>query len=61
MTVPLENISESQGMRRQDYGVGWICAVQTVYVAACELLDKEHPLLPTDSPHDDNAYTLAQL
>ena len=32
-------------MRRQDYTVGWICAVQTEYVAACELLDEEHPLL----------------
>ncbi|KAK3167779.1 hypothetical protein OEA41_004225 [Lepraria neglecta] len=48
-------------MRRQDYTVGWICAVQTEYVAACELLDEEHPSLPTDSPHDDNAYTLGRI
>ena len=31
------------------------------FVAACELLDEEHPLLPTDSPHDDNAYTLGRI
>ena len=48
-------------MRRQDYTVGWICAVQTEFVAACELLDEEHPLLPTNSPHDDNAYTLGRI
>lgn len=48
-------------MRRQDYTVGWICAVQTEFVAACELVDEKHPLLPTDSPHDDNAYTLGRI
>ena len=47
-------------MRCQDYTVGWICAVQTEYVAACELLDEEHPL-PTDLPHDDNAYTFGHI
>ncbi len=40
--------------------MGWICAVQTEFVTAWELLDEEHPLLPTDSPHDDNAYTLGR-
>ena len=48
-------------MRRRDDTVGWICAVQTEFVAACELLDEEHPLLPTNSPHDDNAYTLGRI
>lgn len=41
--------------------MGWICAVQTEYVAACELLDEEHPSLPTDSLHDNNAYTLGRI
>ena len=41
--------------------VGWICAVQTEYLAACELLDEVHPSLPTDSPHDGNAYTLGRI
>lgn len=48
-------------MRRQDYTVEWICAVQTEYVAACELLDEEHPSLPTSSVHDENAYTLGRI
>ena len=48
-------------MRRQDYTVGWICAVQTEYVVACELLDEEHPLLATESPHDNNAYTFGRI
>lgn len=48
-------------MRRQDYTVGWICAVQTEFVAASELLDEEHPPLSTDSPHDNNAYTLGRI
>ena len=48
-------------MRPQDYTVGWICAVQTEFVAACELLDEEHPFLPTYSSHDDNAYTLGRI
>ena len=48
-------------MRRQDYTVGWICAVQTEFVAACELLDEEHPLLPAVSSHDGNAYTLGRI
>lgn len=48
-------------MRRQDYTVGWICAVETEYVAACELLDQEHPSLPISFLHDDNAYTLGRI
>ena len=27
----------------EDYHVGWICAIQTEYVVACELLDQEYP------------------
>jgi len=48
-------------MSRQNYTVGWICAVTTEYVAACELLDEEYPLLPTASSHDNNAYTLGRV
>lgn len=48
-------------MRRQDYTIGWICALKRDYVAACELLDEEHFLLPIDSPHDNNAYTLGRI
>jgi nucleoside phosphorylase len=48
-------------MEHRDYTVGWICAVQTEYVVACEFLDEEHPPLPSKSPHDSNAYTLGRL
>ena len=48
-------------MHRHDYTVGWICAVQIEFVAACELLDEEHPSLPTYSSHDNNTYTLGRI
>lgn len=48
-------------MRRQDYTVGWICAIETELVAACGLLDEEHPLPSIDSPHDNNTYTLGRI
>lgn len=48
-------------MQALDYTVGWICAVQTEYVVACELLDEEHPPLPTTSLQDDNVYTLGRI
>lgn len=35
--------------------------MKTEYVAACELLDEEHPPLPTVSSHDSNAYTLGRI
>jgi nucleoside phosphorylase len=45
----------------EDYHVGWICAVQTEYVVACEFLDEEYPTLPTTSPHDNNTYTFGRI
>ena len=48
-------------MDRQAYTVGWICAVTTEYVAACELLDEEYPPLPSVSSHDSNTYTLGRI
>jgi nucleoside phosphorylase len=48
-------------MIHKDYTVGWICAVQTEYVVACELLDQEHPLLPKASLLDNNTYTLGSI
>jgi len=44
------------------YQVGWICAVRTEYVVACELLDQEFPTPPLPSQHhDDNAYTCGRM
>ena len=40
------------------YHVGWICAVETEYVVACELLDKEH----ATAYHDEhNQYTCGRM
>lgn len=45
----------------QDYYVGWICAIQTEYVVALELLDQEF-LPPANLPiRDDNAYTFGRI
>lgn len=48
-------------MRPEDFTVGWICAVHTELVAACELLDEEYDPLPALSHHDDNAYSLGRI
>ena len=48
-------------LRTDDFQVGWICAVQTEYVVACELLDEEYPALPVNSAHDDNTYTFGRI
>jgi nucleoside phosphorylase len=48
-------------MDRQNFTVGWICAVKTEYVAACALLDEEYPALPIVSSHDSNSYTLGRM
>ena len=48
-------------MRHQDYTVGWICALQTEYDIACQLLEEEEPTLGTGTSRDDNAYTLGRI
>ena len=48
-------------MDRQAFTVGWICAVKTEYVAACELLDEEYPPYTTALFNDSNAYTLGRV
>ena len=45
----------------QDYTVGWICALEVEYVAACEMLDEHHDSLPSKSSRDGNAYTLGHI
>jgi len=42
------------------YHVGWICAIRTEYVVACELLDEEFQTPPL-AQHDDNAYTCGRI
>lgn len=41
--------------------MGWICAVVTEYVAACELLDEEYAPLTSAPLNDSNAYTLGRV
>ena len=43
-----------------DYTVGWICAIDTERIAACELLEEEHPSLPSQ-PHDNNTYSFGRI
>ncbi|KIM94357.1 hypothetical protein OIDMADRAFT_64472, partial [Oidiodendron maius Zn] len=42
---------------RQDYNVGWVCALPVELAAAQEMLDEEHQSLP-HNPNDTNLYTL---
>ncbi|KAM6524087.1 hypothetical protein FSOLCH5_004694 [Fusarium solani] len=44
-----------------DYTVGWICAVETEYVAARAFLDEIHPGPAALARHDDNSYTLGKI
>ncbi|KAL4967131.1 putative wd40 protein [Aspergillus stella-maris] len=43
------------------YTVGWICALETEYVAARALLEKQHSRPETLSPNDNNHYTLGEI
>ncbi|KAJ5923635.1 hypothetical protein N7454_008880 [Penicillium verhagenii] len=45
---------------RNDYTVGWICALPKELVAAKAILDDTHPNLPKER-NDDNAYTLGRV
>ncbi|PON25351.1 hypothetical protein TGAM01_v205645 [Trichoderma gamsii] len=45
----------------RNYTVGWICALETEYVAAQSFLDEEHKGPEYVSPHDNNDYTLGKI
>lgn len=45
---------------REDYTVGWVCALPIELTAAQEMLDNEHADLPQDSD-DANTYTLGRI
>jgi nucleoside phosphorylase len=46
---------------RHEYQVGWISAVQTEYVVACELLDEEYSSPLAGLPNDNNVYTFGRI
>ncbi|UKZ74671.1 hypothetical protein TrVFT333_002341 [Trichoderma virens FT-333] len=55
-------VSTAQGaMARDDYTVGWICAITTEYVAAQAFLDEKHEGPEYVSPSDNNDYTLGRM
>ena len=49
--------------RPEDYTVGWICAIPTEYVVACELLDQEfgNHETPNINTQDSNLYTFGRI
>ncbi|USP73610.1 purine and uridine phosphorylase [Curvularia clavata] len=46
--------------RREDYTVGWVCALSIELAAAREMLDEEHAPLNQD-PHDGNTYSFGSI
>lgn len=45
-----------------DYTVGWICALpDPELIAACGMLDEEHPMLLAADPEDTNSYTVGKI
>jgi nucleoside phosphorylase len=47
-------------LRRDDYKVGWVCALPVELAAAQEMLDEEHDT-PLSDAHDTNIYTCGRV
>jgi nucleoside phosphorylase len=47
-------------LRREEYTVGWVCALPIELAAAQEMLDEEHQDLEQDE-HDNNIYSLGRI
>jgi nucleoside phosphorylase len=47
-------------LRRDEYTVGWVCALPVELAAAQEMLDEEHDTPPSDA-HDTNIYTCGRV
>jgi nucleoside phosphorylase len=47
-------------LRRDNYTVGWVCALPVELAAAQEMLDEEHDTPPSDA-HDTNIYTCGRV
>jgi nucleoside phosphorylase len=50
----------SRQLCREDYTVGWVCALPVELAAALEMLDEEHVALNQD-PLDENIYSLGSV
>jgi hypothetical protein len=47
---------------REEYSVGWVCALPVELAAAQEMLDEEHEDLERDvDDHDENQYSLGSI
>ncbi|KAM0490737.1 hypothetical protein ACHAP8_011282 [Fusarium lateritium] len=53
----VKNKKSRGAITRDDYTIGWICAMPKELTAAIAMLDQQHSPLP-NPPHDNNAYTL---
>jgi hypothetical protein len=47
-------------LRREEYTVGWVCALPIELAAAQEMLDEEHEDLEQDD-NDNNLYSLGRI
>jgi hypothetical protein len=47
--------------RREQYTVGWVCALPTELSAAQAMLDETYPALPSTNARDSNVYTLGRV
>jgi nucleoside phosphorylase len=47
--------------RREQYTVGWVCALPTELMAAQAMLDETYPALPSTNARDSNVYTLGRV
>jgi nucleoside phosphorylase len=46
---------------REEYSVGWVCALPVELAAAQEMLDEEHEDLDCFEDHDENLYSLGSI
>lgn len=45
----------------EEYTIGWICALQQEFEAACRMLDDEYDSLDAADPNDDNTYVFGRI
>jgi hypothetical protein len=45
----------------EDYTIGWICALQEEYEAACRMLDDEFEGPETSDANDNNTYVFGRI
>ncbi|KAF9879246.1 g-protein beta wd-40 repeats containing [Colletotrichum karsti] len=55
------SVSTPRVVAKEDYTVGWVCAIPVEMAAARGMLDETHARLPEQDPADHNAYTLGQI